>query len=129
MSSVIPVLYIEEKQDDGTKDWHFCIRHDVDSYVLYGYRLNCNQHLYTKMRFFTRRSLILFLRTVCCVSSSTFDITLYLEDLDTINNDNFNAFNEAYDPKYELVGYDNYDFSEDSLYNILQILRDVHVHN
>jgi hypothetical protein len=127
--SITQVLYIEEKQDDGTKDWHFFIRDDGDSYVLYGYRLNSDQHLYTKMRFFSRRSLVLFLRTVCCVSTSTFDITLYLVDLDSINNDNFNSFYEQYDQKYELVGYDDYDFSENSLYNILYVLRDVHVYN
>lgn len=120
------VLYIEETRDDSTKDWHFCIFHtDEDKYVVYGYRYNYGNDFYKEMEFNDQASLVRFLRTACCVESSSMDITMYFVNESV--EDNFDGIYNAYRYKNEIFGYDKHSFTEKSLTDMLNILKSMYI--
>jgi hypothetical protein len=121
-----PVLYIEETLDDSRKDWHLCIRYGGDdTYVVYGYRYNCNNDFYTKMLFLNRHSLVKFLLSSCDISASKMDATMYFVNQNQLENDDFESYYTAYRFNNELFGYDRCSYTEKQLMDWLQILRDV----
>ncbi len=119
------ILYIGEVQTDGTNNWNFCVRYDEDNYFLYGFR-SLSKNYQTKMSFHNSASLVRFLKNVCDINRSIFNIALYLVDMNHINEDNYFSYYEAYDKKYELVEYNDI-FSSESLTDLLSILRDTFV--
>ena len=123
---MIPILYIEETRDDFQKDWFFCVRYGGnDTYLVDGYRFNYGHEFYTKMTFLNRSSLSDFLRSACCVETSTIDVTLYFGDEKMVSVDHFDSYYNLYQHTNELFGYDDACFGQDSVMKYLALLRDM----
>ena len=120
----LPVFYIEETRDDSSKDWHFCITYEDEIYVLHGYRYNYNNSFYTKMTFCDQNVLVKFLRNACCVETSSMDVTMYFVN-DKVEN--FDDIYNSYKYNNELFGYDNFSFTDKSLTDMLDILKDLSI--
>ena len=76
------------------------------------------------MTFCDQNVLVKFLRNACCVETSSMDVTMYFVN-DKVEN--FDDIYNSYKYNNELFGYDNFSFTDKSLTDMLDILKDLSI--